>query len=569
MAEPAVKLEGDWQAIGSVVGTASHAAFSFVLKNYRGRVGDVVAVRMRIPSDEAGTEKDSVVWGRVTGISRFNPFFPTEAALELAGENLRPSDTVLSTTRDQVQADCIVLGYTLPGDPTYEFRPLTYPVEPASTVLRPPASALSGLLTGPAGAKEAEVPIGHVASRPDVNVNLRVGPLISRHMAILAMTGGGKTVAARTIIHDLAEKGYPVLILDPHGDYLGFYDNRLKLPKGSSVRVFFPHISLSPENSGIVPVILEKMTAGQTEAQRSALEQLLKDNPITTGHTLGEYFGLLRGKAAQKANSEGGAGQSKASLFVIMRQLSIVEAKLREMGRMNESIRERIRNVEFEQLPDSHRAPSQIISPNQVSILYLGGYDHLTQSTIVSIVLENLFGHRARLDDEIPPFLTVVEEAHNFIPGGTESQEETPSLETLRKVITEGRKFGTGLLLVSQRPSRLDATLLSQCNTFMVMRLVNPNDQNFVRRVMENMSDEDAALLPAFGPGSGIVSGQAVRFPLVVNVDRHQEFESSRMGQEDFLTEAANWEPPRSAAKARESDARQAKRARRRQKRSN
>ena len=98
--------------------------------------------------------------------------------------------------------------------------------------------------------------------------------------------------------------------------------------------------------------------------------------------------------------------------------------------------------------------------------------------------MEALFGHRANLADRIAPFLTVVEEAHNFIPSAREGTEETPSLVTLRKVITEGRKFGVGLVLISQRPSRVDETIMAQCNSFLVMRLVNPKDQTYVRSVM-------------------------------------------------------------------------------------
>jgi DNA helicase HerA-like ATPase len=103
----------------------------------------------------------------------------------------------------------------------------------------------------------------------------------------------------------------------------------------------------------------------------------------------------------------------------------------------------------------------------------------------------------------IAPFLTVVEEAQNYIPSTREGTEETPSLSTLRKVITEGRKLGVGLILITQRPSRVDETILAQCNSFLVMRLVNPKDQTYVRSVMENLPESDARMLPGFGPGQG------------------------------------------------------------------
>src|SRR5262249_17458802 len=154
--------------------------------------------------------------------------------------------------------------------------------------------------------------------------------------------------------------------------------------------------------------------------------------------------------------------------------------------------------------------------------------------------------------DRIAPFLAVVEEAHNFIPSGREGTEDTPSLTTLRKVITEGRKFGTGLILITQRPSRVDETILAQCNSFLVMRLVNPKDQTYVRSVMENLPERDARLLPGFGPGQGIISGQAVRFPLLVKIDFDEDLIGTRTLDEDFVSRARAWkEDSRASSRAR------------------
>ena len=80
------------------------------------------------------------------------------------------------------------------------------------------------------------------------------------------------------------------------------------------------------------------------------------------------------------------------------------------------------------------------LHPGWFPIFYLAGYVHLIQSAIVSIALEALFAHRSTLSGIIPPFQAIVEEAHNFIPSRQEGTDETPSLPTIRKVITEGRK---------------------------------------------------------------------------------------------------------------------------------
>lgn len=137
----------------------------------------------------------------------------------------------------------------------------------------------------------------------------------------------------------------------------------------------------------------------------------------------------------------------------------------------------------------------------------------------------------------------MIEEAHTFIPSVREGTQDAVSLPVVRRVITEGRKFGTGLMLISQRPSRLDETIISQCNSFLILRLVNPRDQTFVRSIMENLTESDARMIPGFGPGQGIVSGQVVRFPLPVRVRMDDELLASEIGDEDFFEQAADWQP--------------------------
>src|SRR5262249_15197156 len=109
------------------------------------------------------------------------------------------------------------------------------------------------------------------------------------------------------------------------------------------------------------------------------------------------------------------------------------------------------------------------------------------------------------------------------------------------------RKFGTGLILISQRPSRLDETIISQCNSFLILRLVNPRDQTFVRSIMENLTESDARLIPGFGPGQGIISGQGVRVPLPVYVGMDKDLLNAEIGDENFFDQVSDWKPDKSA----------------------
>ena len=542
-----------WQPIGTIVGDASTGEFTFILKSFKSRVGDIVAVPMHVPNEDYSGVHEIISWGRITSIERFNPFFPYEAAQELASESVPLLDTVLSTSRDQLQAAVLVLGFTSADTSRYlDLYPLTYPIPPAAQVRYPPAEAIKSLLAS--GVKgQTPLKIGSLIARGDVLVDIAAERVAARHLAIMAMTGGGKTVAARRILRELIEIGYPIVIFDPHGDYLGLWEKRNNFPR-TTVKLFYPHIVMTEENRRIVEILISKMTEGLTEPQQEFLNWLLSEIEAKSGQRVLEYIRtlIIVAERVRAKKDAGPAGTGTSTANAVRRSLRLVQDRLEKMDRSNLRLRSVMKELRFDPLPDPEGLPEAIVRPWQVSMLYLGGYDHLTQSTIVSILMESLFDHRAQLANRISPFVSVVEEAHNFVPSAREGTEETPSLVTLRKVITEGRKFGVGLVLITQRPSRVDETILAQCNSFLVMRLVNPKDQTYVRSVMENLPESDARMLPGFGPGQGIISGQAVRFPLLVKIHFDEDLVGSRTGDENFIKQAKEWKPDAGAgARAR------------------
>ena len=107
--------------------------------------------------------------------------------------------------------------------------------------------------------------------------------------------------------------------------------------------------------------------------------------------------------------------------------------------------------------------------------------------------MESLFNIRQEINEEIPPFLTIIEEAQNFVPSRSENKDNLTVCRIIR-VITEGRKFGTGVCLVSQRPDRLDDTIISQCNSHIYLRLKNQKAQKFCRDTSEYADAEDTTI---------------------------------------------------------------------------
>lgn len=539
-ADDVVTGESPWRPIGTVVGNAGTSEFTFILERFRGTVGDVIAVPLEVPSANGG-RREIMVWARITDISRFNPFFPYEAAHELANEGLDLLDTVLSNSRDQLEAHTLVLGCTN-SDDFSALSPLNYPVQPASRVYHPPSEAIRQLLVG-GRSGEVELQVGTLLARPDVDVGISANRLVSRHLAILAMTGGGKTVAARRIIRELSNIRYPLVILDPHGDYIGLWRCK-NLLGDADVRLFYPELTVTEDGEDLIFRLIEQMTQGLTEPQLDMLGQVIANNKAVAGVSALQYCTKLR-DALKKMNVD---GRREGTRWAIVRSLNLVINRLVRMKNSNDLMRSRLSELSFEPLPNPVAEADKIVRPGQISIIYLGGYDHVTQCSIAAITLDSLFDHRASMSGVIPPFMGIIEEAHTFIPSAREGTSEAVSLPVVRRIITEGRKFGTGLILISQRPSRVDETIISQCNSFLVLRLVNPRDQTYVQNIMENLSKSDARMLPGFGPGQGIVSGQVVRFPLPVMIKMDSELLASEIGDENFIKRVREWKPDKAAA---------------------
>jgi len=103
--------------------------------------------------------------------------------------------------------------------------------------------------------------------------------------------------------------------------------------------------------------------------------------------------------------------------------------------------------------------------------------------------------------------------------GENKTEDEVyPSRTILRRIATEGRKFGFGLCVISQRPSRLDATAPSQCNSQLILKIVNPNDQMYIRLTVESLAQSDLLALPDLSQGQALLSGAMVPSPSLVKI---------------------------------------------------
>ena len=117
------------------------------------------------------------------------------------------------------------------------------------------------------------------------------------------------------------------------------------------------------------------------------------------------------------------------------------------------------------------------------------------------------------------PLLLVFEEAHKYVPKSELSKYKSSKL-SIERIAKEGRKYGITLAIVSQRPSEISETIFSQCNTFISMRLTNPDDQNYVKKLLPDTLGDLTSKLNSLSAGEALLIGESVIMPSVVRIDR-------------------------------------------------
>ena len=164
---------------------------------------------------------------------------------------------------------------------------------------------------------------------------------------------------------------------------------------------------------------------------------------------------------------------------------------------------------------------------SNVTIIDLSGVPFEVLSITVSLISRLLFEYcyhykvqRSAAGETVnndAPLLLVYEEAHKYVPNSDLAKYRASKL-SIERIAKEGRKYGVTLLLSSQRPSEISETIFSQCSNFLAMRLTNPNDQNYVARLLPDSVGNLSDKLPTLGAGEALLIGEAVVMPSIVKV---------------------------------------------------
>ncbi len=454
--------------------------------------------------------EDKLLVGTVKQIVKQNRFY---SAPDTVGEFVRAGKKIeeMFSTSDWENTLVYVKLLGVLG-PNFTER-ITYPPSPGTEVFVLPEDKLERFL----GLDRGGLNLGKVMHH-NLDASFNFTKLLQKHVAILAQSGAGKSYLTSVMLEELLERPKEkgrigIILIDVHGEYKGFakgpLQDRVKIFSERDIRVAASDMTVEELSN------LMHLSEPQKIALHRAISHLKSEPTPFSIKDIVEY--VLDDPELDKKESVKMALTSKLNYL----------DRLNLIGEFN--------------TPNTN----DLVSPGQLSIIDLStSINQSRKQAIVTHIANNMF--KARRAGKIPPFLLIIEEAHNFAKN--DSKFEMVSKRIIETIAREGRKFGSSLCLISQRPVQLSTTALSQCNTHIILRITNPNDLGHIGESSEGITRETLNSITTLRVGEALVVGEAVKYPIFVKVrqkkypdksvertleDMAKEFEFERPESED------------------------------------
>lgn len=378
-------------------------------------------------------------------------------------------------------------------------------ITPGKSVFIAPDEVLSQFYSFPA---DEGLDVGTLITRNDVPVYLSVRGF-RRHLSLIAQTGAGKSYTAGVLIEELVRTGATIVVLDPHADYV-----YLSLRSDGGKHEFSDRVTVFRNPASTTNVAKNIGNVESYEVSFSDLSYLEICDVAGVPENASNIKEAVR-MALDTLEEKG------YTLSDLLRALENPEWAKKEDGKPDKGIQghalgatKYIRSlVRLKVFSTSSTNVDSLLAPSHVSIVDLSGLEDRAMNYIASRVLQGVYDVAAENAYDYPIFV-VIEEAHKFIP----PKQSTYASFIVNKIAAEGRKFGVFLCLITQRPSKVDPDSLSQCNSQIIMKLTNPQDQNAVGQSSERMSEDLLADLPGLNPGECVIVGEVTKAPVMVKI---------------------------------------------------
>ena len=407
--------------------------------------------------------------------------------------------------------------------------------------------------------------VGNISISESLDAKIDLDKLVSRHCAILGSTGSGKSNSTVVLLNAIADKEFKssrILVVDPHGEYntaLKGKSNVYRINSNDSENELFVPFWALPFNE-LMGIFSGSLTENNkdyfrskiVEAKLSSVEKngfevekeiVTADSPIPFSlkqvwfdlddFERQTYIERAKPETATALIIEGDAEKLISNEYEPAAAgggSPFLNNLAKGMLSFLDSIRIKLKDSRYQFLfepgpytPDLDGKISNDLSDlllewlgseEPVTILDLSGVPseimNSISGTLLKIVYDALFwGQNLSIGGKEQPLMIVLEEAHNYLKAG----ENSLSSKTVQTIAKEGRKYGVGLVLVTQRPSELDETVLSQCGTIIALRMNNSKDRGHIRSAIQDELKTIVDLLPSLRTGECIISGEAVKIP--------------------------------------------------------
>ncbi len=417
--------------------------------------------------------------------------------------------------------------------------------------------------------REDQVAIGTLSSAENIAVRLSLDALVTRHSAVLGSTGSGKSTTIASLLRSIVQNdesdgqsGARVLLLDLHGEYSAALSDVAKIfsatPQPGQRPLHVPFWAL--EAGDLLDFVAGGLSDNHLIAFTDKIQELkaayLMENPMagldplsltvdspvpfslkTLWYDLINFETMtLTGQqrdqpALEAAGDPNTLAPPKYTPHALGAAGPFVNTAAKGIRRQLNLLRSRLLDRRYDFLlhpgqwePDldgttaedldsllegwlSHEKPITILDlsgvPSAVLVRLIG--------SILRIVYDALYWSREKTEGGVlRPLLVVMEEAHRYV--GPDSGNV--AADVVKRIAKEGRKYGVGAMLVSQRPAEIDETILSQCGTLIALRLSNPADRSRVKGALPDNLAGLMDLLPVLRTGEAIISGEAARLPV-------------------------------------------------------
>jgi hypothetical protein len=410
---------------------------------------------------------------------------------------------------------------------------------------------------------QSSIVIGNQSATDGLEAQLDMDKLISRHGAVLGATGSGKSNSVTVLVRAIAEKGFSsarILIIDPHGEYASTLRGQCKVFRvGANAQESEEELSvpfwalpfkellaifpgkLNDHNEDYIRTkVLQLKRSSAVQLGNVRIETVTADSPIPFSiHKLWfelddfERMTMQNDRITPMPCDKGDAETLRSNEYPIAGLGSsppFLNNKAKGILTFLDGVRSRLLDARYSFLfkptgytpkldgSTDHDLPTLLSTwfghGKPVSILDLATIPTEIMQTISGCILKTVYdalfwGQETPVGGKRQPLLVVLDEAHAYLKAG----EDSISSRTVQAIAKEGRKYGVGMLLVTQRPSELDETVLSQCGTVVALRMTNSRDKSHVSSAMQDELREMAEVLSSLRTGEAIISGEAVRIP--------------------------------------------------------